>query len=224
MPWGVTLYHRDMVDFSTPVRMARPAFELMLARVDEAIARYDVALWLHEDYPFRSLYSVSSTAIDYSNINSDDDPQEIVNNLDQLIYFAFDDAPEEVVSSWIGEYDGDLEGEAIDRVNYARNNMPNLARLWSAKNNSIIRPLVEFGYDVNDSGSSATPRASIYIAASRIDMSDGTPDKSDIARLRVQLWPADIRVLINELNHLWQAHLSDGKSEEENGKGDEDGS
>src|SRR5215813_9577295 len=101
-----------MVDFSSPVRIPRLAFEQLLARIDEAVARYDVALRLHEDYPFRNLEPISSTAIDYSEIVVNDDPQEIVENLDQIVYFAFDETPNELIASWVKEYDADLEAEA----------------------------------------------------------------------------------------------------------------
>jgi hypothetical protein len=96
--------------------------------------------------------------------------------------------------------------------------MPNLSKLWRAKTNSLIAPLVEFTYDVigsDDEGS----HVNLYIAASRIRSSNGAPDKSDISRARIQLWPSDVRVLLREFAHLWQAHLSD---EDEHANADED--
>ncbi|HUC59904.1 MAG TPA: hypothetical protein VMA95_21060 [Streptosporangiaceae bacterium] len=144
-----------MADFSSPVRIPRPAFEQLLARVDDAVARFDAALLLHEDYP----------------------------------------------------YDVDLVKEAAERVGHVRSNMPNLSKLWREKSNSVMRPLVELAYETTTSASGSLG-ASLYLAAARIDTSEGVPDKSDITRLRVQLWPADVRILMRELEHLWHAHLS----------------
>jgi hypothetical protein len=198
-----------MADFSTPVRIPRAAFDQLIARIDEAVGEHDVALWLHEDYPFRNLDPITSTAIHFSDIELEDDPLDVVENLDQLLYFAFQFAPEKAITSWANEYDSDLEKEAVKRVEAIRKNMPNLARLWRAKNNSITAPLVEFTYDIVDPEGLNQPYVNLYIAAARIDSSDGLPDKSDISRLRVQLWPTDVRVLMRELAHLWDAHLSD---------------
>jgi hypothetical protein len=216
-----------MADFSTPVRIPRAAFDQLIARIDDAVGKHDVALWLHEDYPFRNLDPVMSTAINFSEIQLEDDPLDVVENLDQLLYFAFELASPKAISSWVSEYDPDLEKEAVERVEAIRKSMPNLARLWRAKNNSVTAPLVEFTYDVVDADGLNQPYVNLYIAAARIDSSDGAPDKSDISRVRLQLWPSDVRVLMREFAHLWHAHLSGEQHEhdgEEDGNGDQAGS
>ncbi|HUY49686.1 MAG TPA: hypothetical protein VMV92_28880 [Streptosporangiaceae bacterium] len=210
-----------MADFSTPVRIPRAAFDQLIARIDDALGKHNVALWLHEDYPFRNLDPISSTAIDFSGIDLQDDPLDVVENLDQLLYFAFELASRKAVASWVSEYDPDLEKEAVERVEAIRKSMPNLAKLWRAKTNSVTAPLVEFTYDVVDADGTNEPYVNLYMAAARIDSSDGAPDKSDISRVRVQLWPSDVRVLMREFAHLWHAHLSD--EHDQDGKGDVNG-
>lgn len=203
-----------MTDFSTPVRVPRAAFDQLIARIDDAVGEHKVALWLHEDFPFRNLDPITSTAIDFSGIELDDDPLEIVENLDQLLYFAFESAPREVIASWAIERDPDLEKEAIERVGAIRRNMPNLSSLWRAKNSSLIPPLVEFRYSITEEAEEL-PYVMMYVAAAKIDESTGTPDKSDVSRVRVQLWPSDVRILLRELTHIWDAHLSQERESDE---------
>lgn len=210
-----------MADFSTPVRIPRAAFDQIIVRIDDAVGEHGVALILHEDYPFRNLDPVTSTAVDFSEIELQDDPLDLVENLDQLLYFAFELASPRTVASWISEYDPNLEKEAVERVEVIRNRMPNLAKLWRAKNYSITAPLVEFNYDVVDADDTNEAYVNLYLAAARIDSSDGAPDKSDISRLRVQLWPSDVRILVREFAHLWHAHLSNEQGDD--GKVDSNG-
>ncbi len=204
-----------MADFSTPVRIPRAAFDQLIARIDDAVGEHRVALWLHEDFPFRNLDPIMPTAIDFSGIELDDDPLEVVENLDQLLYFAFEAAPRSAIASWANEREPDLEKEAIERVEAIRQNMPNLSNLWRAKNNSLIPPLVDFTYDITENAE-GPPRVTMYAAAAKINAATGAPDKSDISRVRIQLWPSDVRILLRELSHIWDAHLSqEGEPEEE---------
>jgi hypothetical protein len=211
-----------MADFATPVRIPRAAFDQLIARIDSAVGEYKVALWLHEDFPFRNLDPINPTAIDFSGIELDDDPLEVVENLDQLLYFAFESAPRNVIASWAVERNPDLEKEAVERVEAMRQNMPNLSNLWRAKNNSLIPPLVGFGYNITQEGEELPPYVTLYVAAAKIDASAGAPDKSDISRVRVQLWPSDVRVLLRELAHIWDAHLSEERELDEEVSDDQD--
>lgn len=195
-----------VADFSTPVRIPRSTFEELITRIDVAVGEHGVALSLHEDFPFRSLDPVNPTAIDFTGLDLEDDPLDIVENLDQLIYFAFELASSEDVISWAKEYNSDLEAEAVERVELIRKKMPHLELLWSSKNNSLIPPLVELSYGIINS--KRGDACVVYLAAARISSSTGAPDKSDATRIRVQLWPSDVRMLMRELNHVWQAHLS----------------
>lgn len=106
----------SVADFSTPVRIPRSTFEELIARIDTAVGEHGVAVSLHEDFPFRSLDPVSPTAIDFSGLDLEDDPLDIVENLDQLMYFAFDLSPAEYIISWVKEYNSDLEDEAVEQV------------------------------------------------------------------------------------------------------------
>lgn len=209
-----------MTNFFTPVQIQRAVFELLILRVDEAVGRHAVALALNEDVPLRELDPVSPTAIDLTGIALDEDPLEIVNYLDQLLYFAFEGATDEIISSWASDYDKELSKEAVDRVKFMRANMSKLTSLWNAKNNSIIPPLVSFGFDFTDTPG-AGRQAQLYLAAARITLS-GRPDKTDMSRMRVQLWPSDVRVLVRELEHLWHAHLIGSERGEAGGESDDE--
>jgi hypothetical protein len=209
-----------MTDFFTPVQIQRAAFDVLIRRVDEAVSKHAVALVLNEDFPFRGLDPVSPTAIDLSGLELEQDPLDIVNYLDQLMYFAFEEAPDEVIASWANDFDKELSREAVDRVKFIYANMPALLELWNAKSNSILPPLINFGYDVTTT-LSGNRHASLYFAVARI-AETGRPDKTDVSRLRVQLWPSDVRILIRELEHLWSAHLMNLEGGEDGGEGNGD--
>jgi hypothetical protein len=132
----------------------------------------------------------------------------MIDDLDQVLFFAFEDAPEEVVRGWAREHDPALEEEAFRRVVFIRETMTNLGELWEAKSASIIPPLVGVKYDaIRDSDGRMTALA-LYLAAARItDL--GRPDLTDSVRLRVQLWPADVDMLIGELARLREDHLDE---------------
>src|SRR6266567_2395561 len=90
--------------------------------------------------------------------------------------------------------------------------MPQREALWQAKSNAIAPVLVGFEYDTATIGEHR--RAELYLSASRIT-STGAPDKSDMLRLRVQLWPSDVRLLLREFEHLWAAHLDESQEGQE---------
>jgi hypothetical protein len=204
-----------MADFYTPVRIPRSAFEQLIVRVDKAVGEDTVALVLNEDFPFRALDPVEPTAIDFTNLDIEN-PSEVVYYLDQLLYFAFESAPQEVIVSWANSDAPELKDEAVERVTYVRENMPNLSELWEAKSGSIIPPIIGFTYESVFLGNSDLRCANVYISAGRI-RGDGSPDKTDIVRMRLQLWPSDVRLLIRELEHLWNSHLAEPPGEDNGG-------
>lgn len=207
-----------MADFYTPVRIPRPAFEQLITEIDKAVGEHSVALVLNEDVPLRALDPIDSDAIDFTNV-AIENPLEIVNYLDQLLYFAFQFAPIEVITSWANDHDAELKDEAIERVAYIRRNMPKLANLWDSKSDSIIAPMTGFTYESGPLRDSNIRCANLYISAGRIRVG-GAPDRTDMIRLRVQLWPSDVRILIRELEHLWNDHLADSPDEEDDGGND----
>jgi len=213
-----------MADFYTPVRIPREAFHELIARVDQAVGEHTVALLLNEDYPFRALDPINPTAIDFSGIALEEDPLEVVEYLDQLLYFAFERSSREAIAYWAREENVELRDEAIERVKFIRGNMPQLADLWEAKSDSITPPLTGFAYETVNVRGDELPRANIYVSAARI-MPGGAPDKTDMLRLRIQLWPSDVRMIINELSHLWEAHLasSSNKPNGDDGSGTANG-
>lgn len=191
-----------MVDLFSPVRIPRAAFETLVSRIDAAVAVNGIALTLGEDFPFRELELVGDDLVDFSGIEVDV-AIELVEHFDQIIYFAFEGAPDRVVEDWAREHDQTSVTEAVSRVEYARKNMPSLRRLWTAKSESLIGPLVGVGVDAVRDGSGALESVILYLAAARISADTGSPDKSDVSRLRVQLWPSDLRSLVKQLGvHL----------------------
>lgn len=196
-----------MADFFMPVRIPRDEFEQVIVRIDKAVGEHAVALILHEDYPFRALEPLTSTAIDFSEIRFSEDPLEIIDGLDQLAYFAFERSSDETISAWASDYDPDLAGEATDRVGSMRRNMPELAWLWEAKSDSIIPPLVGIAFESTTIGGDESKLLNIYLSAARI-RPGGEPDRSDATRIRAQLWPSDVRILIRDLTHMWDSHLA----------------
>jgi hypothetical protein len=207
-----------MTDFYTPVQIPRDQFDLLMARVDEAVGQHAVALILNEDFPVRALDPISVTSIDLSGLQLEENPLEIVEYLDQLMYFAFEAAPRQVIASWGNEDDRGLGEEAVDRALFMRTNMPKLFSLWESKSNSIIPPLIRFEYE-SATTSSGNRYANIYFATSRITQT-GMPDKTDMLRMRMQLWPSDVRLLIREFEHLLDAHLTGVEGNEEGGEAD----
>jgi hypothetical protein len=201
-----------MTDFYTPVQIPRDAFDLLISRVDEAVGNHAIALVLNEDFPFRALDPIEMTSINFASIDLKEDPLDVVEYLDQLMYFAFEEAPREVIASWGNQDSRGLGDEAADRALFMRRNMPKLRSLWDSKSNALIPPLIHFEYDAATTAS-GDRYANIYFAASRISRT-GAPDKSDMHRVRFQVWPSDVRLLIRELEHLAFAHLIDGDDEE----------
>ena len=139
-----------MADFYTPVRMDRVTFDELIARIDKAVGEHAVALVLHEDFPFRRLDPIRPDAIDFSEIPVGD-PIEIVENLDQLLYFAFELMSRNTITAWAEDEDPELADEAFARVSFIRKNMPELAYLWHAKSDAIIPPMVSFSYETTES-------------------------------------------------------------------------
>jgi hypothetical protein len=200
-----------MADFYTPVGIPRPVFDQLIVRLDKAVGEHGVALVLNENFPFRALDPIRANSIDLSGLQIDN-ADEVVENLDQLLYFAFEDAPRDVVASWANDGEADLADEAFERVRFIRDNMPELAALWYAKSDSLIPPLIRFSYDAIPSEEGSSNTAVIYLAAAGIGPG-ARPDKTDIVRLRVQLWPSDVRLLAREFEHLWHAHLAESSDQ-----------
>lgn len=198
-------YAAHVVDLFEPVRLPRPAFEELVRQVDAAIENHSMGLILSEDAPYRSLQPLIGASkpeipgiIDYG---------QIVDSLDQILLFAFEDAPDDVIERWARGKDEHLVEEAVSRVSFVRNNMPNLEELWTEKSSSIVPPLTGFKYDVLRDEYGTGIAAVVYLAASRVNIA-GIPDSHDSTRIRLQLWPSDVQLLIDELEHLKSGHMS----------------
>jgi hypothetical protein len=188
------------VDLYAPLRLPRPAFELLLVRLDEAVPKNAVRLLLHEDVSYRELVITRGDLVDLVDLKVES-PEAEVKFLDQVLLFAFENAPDEVIADWASSYDEELVDEAVSRVRFARENMPNLGELWREKSTSVVPPLVGFGFDVVHDKTGRGKSASLYLSAGRVSLF-GRPDKSDMTRLRVQLWPDDVVFLVEGLTHM----------------------
>jgi hypothetical protein len=196
-----------VVDFFAPIRLPFDAFEQLVSLTDQGVGSHAIALRLEEDLPFRALEIVQPLG-EASPANF----ASLIDDLDQVLFFAFEGAPEEVIRAWARDRDMDLQEEALRRVEYVRKNMPNLADLWDEKSTSIVPPLVGLRYDLVCDGGGSVTAAIMYMSAARIN-GIGRPDLTDAIRLRFQLWPGDVDLLIAELQHLRDAHFGDGDRE-----------
>ncbi|WBB78789.1 hypothetical protein O7606_21660 [Micromonospora sp. WMMD882] len=193
-----------MSNFFTPLTVPRAAFEEFVRKVDSAVGKHAIALALHEDFPYRALQVVGD-GCDLA-VTGLDDAEDLIDNLDQILFFAFEYAPEEVIREWASEHEEDLAGEAVSRVTHLRSGMPNLATLWREKSFAIVPPLTSFRYKLIHDAEGNPTSVIAYMSAGRISIS-GKPDSSDVTRLRVQLWPSDVQSLIEKLEHLRDDHF-----------------
>jgi hypothetical protein len=200
-------------DFFAPVTLPLPAFEKLVERVDDGIREHAIALVLHEDFPFRTLDILDPDHLDLDDLGIDD-PSSQIDSLDQLLLFAFESAPERVIRAWAKERNEGLSDEAVKRVQLIRTSMPSLDELWNEKSNSIVPPLIGLSYDIIRDEQGRAKAATMYLSAGRIS-STGRPDALDAVRLRLQLWPADIDLLIRELEHIRIDHLEMHNGEED---------
>lgn len=203
-------YTTPVADLFTPVRLPRPAFQDLVRQVDVGVADGKVMLALHEDFPFRELSVLHEGALHIDSMPTND-VMTIVENLDQLLLLAFEHAPDDVVTNWASGRDESLIDEARDRVHFVRDNMPNLRNLWESKSDSILPPLVSFSYETIYDAKGDGAAVAVYMSAARVN-GIGVPDRNDAVRLRVQLWPADVNMLIGELEHVRDTHFRNSSS------------
>lgn len=106
-------------------------------KVDEAIAAGSCALYFDATFQVINLelFALDGTRFtedEWDNVASD------VDSLDQLMVFAFGDAPREFVVEWAS---GVVEEGAVERladlVDYMRDNMPALAGEWQARRGQL---------------------------------------------------------------------------------------
>lgn len=197
-----------MADLFAPVQLTRAAFEDLVRCADEGIAKGAIALSLDEDYPFRELTVLNEDAVQVEGIAAKD-LVPLIESMDQLTLLAFEHAPDDVVERWANRWDESLKGEAVERVRYVRENMPNVRHVWESKSTSILPPLVSFSFETMREEEGVGAAVAVYIAAARVG-NLGAPDRTDAVRLRIQLWLGDVNMLIKNLTHIRDAHLSPG--------------
>src|SRR6266536_442935 len=66
----------------------------------------------------------------------------------QLIFFAAEEAPPNIISQWAAEYDEKLADQAISRVKDLREGIPSLIKIWERRGTSILPTLGSVQYEV----------------------------------------------------------------------------
>lgn len=192
------------VDLAAPLKLPRDVFDSFIAEVDRLVATHDVALELTEDVPYRVLRFVGEQTYDLAGLGGEQSSR-MLDSLDQMTLFAFEAAPDDVIQKW-GEREARLGEEARARVRQMRETMVALAGLWSEKSNSVTPPLVGVRYEPIRESDGTIASWILYLSAARISL-NGTPDRSDASKVRLQLWPADVQMLIDELQHMLSGHV-----------------
>jgi hypothetical protein len=85
---------------------------------------------------------------DRERVQLPDQDWTVVDNLNQLLSFAFDDAPDDYIQQWATEADARFADETIRRVNYLRSRMTALGSLWRAKTESVMPILARPEYEI----------------------------------------------------------------------------
>jgi hypothetical protein len=209
-----------MTDLFEPVRLSREAFVDLIKKVDQAFANNAAALVVDERYGLREVEVIDPTAAGFSD-ETWPELQPAVNYLDQLMLFAFDDAPDTVISTWAREYDSNLVHETIERVKIMRQAMPVLEGLWQAKSASVVPILNNFEYEVlteiQQQGEMQEPSVLAYLSVSRTGLYS-RPDRNTIERVTFRLFASDIVLLKQALDHAFEhTQIVTSKSEGEVG-------
>lgn len=191
-----------------PVRLKSEEFSQLVLGLERAFSRHAAALVVDERLP-----SAEIEVLDWEETGLEEEAvaryREVVEYLDQLLLFAFADAPTKVVADWADTYDASLRDEAVQRIETMRNNMPSLRDLWDAKVSSVVPILSSLAYEVitSESEDDVSARSVLLsMSASRLGIL-GRVDKSSTQMLAFRLWPSDLRLLRREIDHVLEVHF-----------------
>ncbi len=197
-----------MADMFEPIRLKEEEFSQLIAGVERAFSRHAAALVLDERLP-----TAEVEVLDWDETGLDEKAaekyREVVNYLDQVILFAFAEAPDQVVHDWASSYDASLKDEALKRVEAVRSSMPVLRDLWDAKASSIIPILSSVAYDIiTVEGEDERIARSVILSLSASKLGPlGRVDKDSTQSVTFRLWPSDLKVLRREIDHVLKAHF-----------------
>jgi hypothetical protein len=201
-----------MADMFEPVRLRSEEFSELVSGLEMAFSHHAAALVTDERLPSAEVQILDweETGLNEEAVNK---YREITAYLDQMILFAFADAPDQVISEWASSYDASLKDEALKRVGAIRTNMPSLRSLWDAKTLSVIPVLGSVAYEVvttEGEGDNSDRTVILSISATKIN-SLGRVERNFIRSITVRLWPSDLILLKQEIDHALEAHFNEGQ-------------
>jgi len=203
-----------MADLFEPVRLEGPDFQNLLELLEKAFSVHAAALVANEQ---SSVPTVE--VLDRARTGLTDETwkrlQKAVDYFDQMMLFAFEDAPDDLISRWARDYDESLQDEAVKRVSLIRDRMPTLRRLWEAKRSSVVPILSSFDYEVVRGTDSSDSNVLLAITVSRQPFLARSA-RSRTESITVRLWPSDIALLKREIDHILETHFrrDDQRSED----------
>lgn len=178
-----------MSDFFEPLRLDLDEFTELVQALDLGIGRSAVALVVDDRYGYRELEVFDPSAIGWST-EQWGRFEPIVQDLDQLMVFAFADAPRSTIESWAKDASEDAQ-VALDKVQVMRDKMPRLAKLWQAKTDSIAPTLSSLRYELQSSPADGAGECTLYLSAS-ISGLTGRIVPGSVERVSMKLWPSDL--------------------------------
>lgn len=131
-----------MADFFDPIRLPPPEFEALIQRVDRAF-RVGAATLVGSVFGTPEVDVFDPRTAGFSD-EEWERLQPVVQNLDQIIEFAYDDAPHRDVAEWVASYVTDpdeaqlLMQRTLDCLDVLRKRGENIFRTWRAKIRSIL--------------------------------------------------------------------------------------
>lgn len=197
-----------MADMFEPIRLKGEEFSQLITGLERAFSRDAAALVVDERLP-----TAEVDVLDWEETGLDEKAaeryREVVNYLDQVILFAFADAPDQVIHEWASYYDASLKDEALKRVEAIRSSMPVLRELWDAKASSVIPILTSVAYEIiaiEDEDDSAARSVILSLSASKLSPL-GRVDKNSTQSVTFRLWPSDLKILKREIDHVLSVHF-----------------
>lgn len=198
------------MDMFEPVRLKNEEFSQLVSGLERAFSNHAAALVMDERLP-----SAELEVLDWDETGLDKDAvekyREVVQYFDQLVLFAFAYAPNEVIADWAARYDASLKDEAIKRIDAMRSDMPSLQSLWDAKTASVIPVLSSLGYEVvrTEVNDEADRSVILSMSASKVSVL-GRVDKYSTQTITMRLWPSDLALLKDQIDHALEAHFDEG--------------
>jgi hypothetical protein len=199
------------MDMFEPVRLKSEEFSELVSGLERAFSSHAAALVMDE-----RLSGAELEVLDWDKTGLDKDAiekyREIVQYFDQLVVFAFAQAPNDVISDWAARYDASLKEEAISRVDIMRSDLPSLQNLWDAKTSSVIPILSSLGYEIvaaTDVDGGADKSVILRLSASKVNVL-GQVDRYSTQSVTMRLWPSDLVLLKDQIDHTLETHLDQG--------------